>query len=605
MQKRAPTLGNIFVIVLFVLSCFGLLLFLWESFGGPLPLKPKGYRMVVAFPRALALAEQSDVRISGVDVGHVVSLKLGKEGRTDATLEIESQYAPLRSNMHAILRQKTLLGETYVQLIPEGNDAPFLPDGGKLARQPGRTVGDARRHPLRARTRRRAAPSRNGSSRWRRGSTGRGNRSTPTSPSSNRSSNSANKLVSVLASQEGAVTALVHNTGVVFNALAGRDHELEELIVNSEHTFHAAAEGSQAFAQAFRELPAFEHNSTVALKELDKFADDTNPFLDEFRPAERQLAQLSKQTKTLRAAVQPFLTALGPLTKAAKLGLPDVAKELGLTVPLLENTSPVLHNFDPFLQYVGEYVPELQSLFANVTAASEAHDTNADDAAGRVAAALPALDAGGHPAGPGGLLPADRHRPGQPVLQARRLQLARQRAARVQRQHVRELGAGGDRPGQRDRHAGHHRTADRTARRQRAGKPPTRSPRRPACSRARSRSTGRPASSRTSSTAGNRRFSGGHVQAGGAQRAVVPEIWQQREVEQIAEQQRQFGGALFQHLAVHDRGDAAHDRHGDLRRQVLDPGRVPARRRTRGLRRGSRRAAPAPRAGARPTRRRR
>ncbi len=82
MQKRAPTLGNMLVIILFVLSCFGLLLFLWESFGGPLPLKPKGYRFTVAFPRTLALAEQSDVRISGVDVGHVVALKLGKEGRT-------------------------------------------------------------------------------------------------------------------------------------------------------------------------------------------------------------------------------------------------------------------------------------------------------------------------------------------------------------------------------------------------------------------------------------------------------------------------------------------------------------------------------------------
>ena len=91
MQKRAPTLGNILVIILFVLSCFGLLLFLWESFGGPLPLKPKGYRMTVAFPRTLALAEESDVRISGVDVGHVVSLKLGKDGRTQATLEIDSQ----------------------------------------------------------------------------------------------------------------------------------------------------------------------------------------------------------------------------------------------------------------------------------------------------------------------------------------------------------------------------------------------------------------------------------------------------------------------------------------------------------------------------------
>jgi len=88
MQKRAPTLGNMLVIILFVLSCFGLLMFLWESFGGPLPLKPKGYRFAVAFPRSFALAEESDVRISGVEVGHVVSLGLNKEGRTQATIEV-------------------------------------------------------------------------------------------------------------------------------------------------------------------------------------------------------------------------------------------------------------------------------------------------------------------------------------------------------------------------------------------------------------------------------------------------------------------------------------------------------------------------------------
>jgi phospholipid/cholesterol/gamma-HCH transport system substrate-binding protein len=192
----------------------------------------------------------------------------------------------------------------------------------------------------------------------------------------------ANELTGILASQEGAVTALVHNTGVVFNALAGRDHQLEGLIVNGERTFHAAAEGSQAFAEAFQALPAFEHNSTVALKELDSFATVASPFLDQFRPAERQLALVTAQTKTFAPPFNSFLTALGPLTKAAKVGLPDVAKELGLSVPLLENASPVLHNLDPFLQYTGEYVPELQALFANATAASEAHDTNSDDAAG-------------------------------------------------------------------------------------------------------------------------------------------------------------------------------------------------------------------------------
>src|ERR1700724_2791915 len=113
MQKRAPTVGNMLVIILFCLSCFGLLLFLWESFGGPVPLKPKGYRFTVAFPRTQLLSEESDVRISGVNVRHVVSLPLNKHGSTDALVESGGKYAPIRANMHAILRVKTLLGETY------------------------------------------------------------------------------------------------------------------------------------------------------------------------------------------------------------------------------------------------------------------------------------------------------------------------------------------------------------------------------------------------------------------------------------------------------------------------------------------------------------
>ena len=44
MQKQAPTIGRLLVMVGFALSCFGLLLFLWLAFGGAIPLKPKGYQ---------------------------------------------------------------------------------------------------------------------------------------------------------------------------------------------------------------------------------------------------------------------------------------------------------------------------------------------------------------------------------------------------------------------------------------------------------------------------------------------------------------------------------------------------------------------------------
>jgi hypothetical protein len=64
------------------------------------------------------------------------------------------------------------------------------------------------------------------------------------------------------------------------------------------------------------------------------------------------------------------------LTKAAKKGLPLTSKMLALTKTQLEEFRPVLHNFDPFLQYLSGYVPELQAFFANFTAATQSHGKN-------------------------------------------------------------------------------------------------------------------------------------------------------------------------------------------------------------------------------------
>jgi len=375
MQKRAPTLANLLVIVLFILSCFGLLMFLWESFGGPLPLKPKGYRFSVSFPRTLALAEQSDVRISGVEVGHVISLHLGSDGRTHATLELASQYAPIRADTHAILRQKTLLGETYVQLIPQAQTGAWLGDGAQLPVsqvEPSVTLDDILSL-FDAKTRKDFQIWQQAVSE---GINGRGEQVNAGFAELEPFVEHANQLLSILASQEGALHNIVHYTGTVFNALASRNRQLEGLIVHGEQTFHAAAQGSQAFAEAFKALPAFERNSRTALKEIDKLSKVANPYFDEFRPTERQLSALLDAAKPFAPEFNKFLTAVGPLTKAARTGLPDVKTTLNLTVPVLENLRPVLHNLDPFLQYTGEYVPEVQSFFANLTAASEAQGSN-------------------------------------------------------------------------------------------------------------------------------------------------------------------------------------------------------------------------------------
>jgi phospholipid/cholesterol/gamma-HCH transport system substrate-binding protein len=377
MQKRAPTLGNLIVIVLFALSCFGLLLFMWEAFGGSVPLKSKSYRFTIAFPRTLLLAEQSDVRISGVPVGHVVSLALGKDGLTHATIQISSKYAPIRSDMHAILRQKTLLGETYVQLIPESRTAPPLKDEGQLPNgqvEPSVTLDDILAA-LDTKTRKSFQV-------WMEslaeGFNHRGEQINASFAALQPFVESANKLVTVLDSQEGALRASVHNTGVVFDALTERAGQFRGLFANGERAFHGAAEASQAFARAFQALPAFERNSQTALRSIDSFGTDVIPLYDQIRPSEEQLAPLLEATRPFAPPFDAFLTSLGRFSKAAKKGLPAVKQETQLTEPVLAALSPVLHNFNPFLAYASMYVPELQALFANATATTLVHEKNAN-----------------------------------------------------------------------------------------------------------------------------------------------------------------------------------------------------------------------------------
>jgi phospholipid/cholesterol/gamma-HCH transport system substrate-binding protein len=370
MQKRAPTLANILVIALFALSCFGLLLFLWQSFGGPVPLKPKGYRFTADFPRTLALAEQSEVKISGVPVGHVVGLKLDGRNQTQATMEIESRYAPLHAADRVQLRQKTLLGETYVEVTPGSNQAPVLANEAQLASgnvEPLVTLDDILntfnpkvRESWRVWMQSQAVAF-----------NGQGESLNLSFATLQPFLESANRLLGALQGQSAAVSAVVRNTGKVFDDLTQREHQLERLIADGEAVLTPAAAVSAQFADAWRELPGLERSSEVGLRSLNHLATNASPLLTELKPSERELTLLLHTAESFAPNFDALLTSLGPLTSAAKQGLPDFAKSLGLTTPFLEALRPVLHNFDPLLQYTDEYLPTVEAFFGNFAAASQ------------------------------------------------------------------------------------------------------------------------------------------------------------------------------------------------------------------------------------------
>jgi len=104
MQKQAPTLGKLAMIVVFALSCFLILTYLWTSFGGPTPIAAQGYRFQADFEEATQLADNADVRISGVTVGHVKKSEQ-VDNSTRVEIELDDEYAPIPSDTQAMLRQ--------------------------------------------------------------------------------------------------------------------------------------------------------------------------------------------------------------------------------------------------------------------------------------------------------------------------------------------------------------------------------------------------------------------------------------------------------------------------------------------------------------------
>src|SRR5918999_1068424 len=237
MQKAAPNLGRIALMVGFALSCFALLLFLWLAFGGPIPLKPKGYRVSASFQEASQLASEADVRISGVPVGKVKTIENDpRTGRSTVTMELEAKYSPLPSDSKAMLRQKTLLGETYVELTPGTERAKKVPEGGRLpAGNVSETVElDEILRTLDPETR---AAFQEWTQTQAEAISGHGRDVNDALGNLGPFAEDASGLVDILNRQEPAVERLIADTGVVFEALTERDGQLRDLIENSNPVF--------------------------------------------------------------------------------------------------------------------------------------------------------------------------------------------------------------------------------------------------------------------------------------------------------------------------------------------------------------------------------
>jgi phospholipid/cholesterol/gamma-HCH transport system substrate-binding protein len=376
MNTMAPPLHRILTMVVFALSCIGLLLFLWLSFGGTLPFEPQGYRFTVEFNQAVQLGTEADVRIAGVDIGKVVSVGLDRHtGLTKAVIQIDSRFAPRPANTRAILRQKSLLGETYVELTPGNPSGRMLPDGGRLPQaQVAPTVQLDQILSTFDPTTRRAFDT------WMQQDgiafTNRGESFNDALAELYPFAANVQGVLAVLNRDSGATSTLLHDGGQVFAALGASPSELQGLIRHSDAVFSATAARNTALANAIRAFPAFLVATRQTIDRVDTFAVTAKPLIDELRPAAVQLSPALEATARVAPELDSVLTNLAPLTRASRAGVPAFVGFLHDTVPLLQRLTPYLGNLVPVIDYINVYRREVAAFFANSASTTQGTSLN-------------------------------------------------------------------------------------------------------------------------------------------------------------------------------------------------------------------------------------
>ena len=349
MQKQTPNVPRIAAMVIFALSCFCILIWLWLSFGGPIHLQPTKFRFKAQFDESPMLTKAADVRISGLKVGTIKELSTLREGGQLVEMEIDAKYAPISKDSVMTLRNKTILGQAYLELSP-GQGEP-LPEGGTIERtniEPGVQVDEilgvfddeTRKH-------------------WQgwirevaRGLHNRGetlNDAIGTLPAF---ADTGAEVLRILDEQDPALRRLVRNAGITNAAVNERRDQLRQLIINANRFFGATASRDDALAETVFIMPTFLEESRRTNARLREFAIDTQPLIRALTPATRILRPTIRDLGRLAPDLQAFFRKTDPLIRESDRTLSDGARFTRGASPMFSALHPYLQEFNPFISYL-------------------------------------------------------------------------------------------------------------------------------------------------------------------------------------------------------------------------------------------------------------
>jgi phospholipid/cholesterol/gamma-HCH transport system substrate-binding protein len=370
MTTQAPGRGAVMLAVAFTLSCIGLIAFVWTQFSGTVPLAPRGYEVHALFPESGLLVPGADVRISGVNVGRVTGSSSHGRG-SQVTMDISAPYAPIPANTRAILRQKTLLGEAYVELSAGDRAGRKLRDGGTIPRSqvaPTQQLDQV----LSAFGR----PTQRALQEFLQGGAaslaGRAAQISQGIANLDPAVADLRTISQALDQQRGDVQRLFRETGAVFSTLSQRSGQVRSLIVAGDQVLSATAARNRALAATVDALPPFLGGLRSTLKVADKSLRLARPSVQALLPVAPMLRPVLSDLIALEPAAVSLLHAAPRLLHDALRALPAVTSFSRTFRPALDALVPALKQISPVINFIGLYQREILAAMGNLAATLEA-----------------------------------------------------------------------------------------------------------------------------------------------------------------------------------------------------------------------------------------
>ena len=318
---------------------------LWAGWSAVASAEDESRTYQIEMYNAFGIVEQSEVRVSGVNVGEVTGLEVNEDKRAVVSVEVSDELAVFGDETTCSSEPQSLIAEYFIDCQPAGKP---LEEGGTIpASRVSQTVQpdlvqNTMREPFKQRFRLLINEF----------GTGLAGNSEALNEAIRLGAPALRDLQEVTATlrrQRGTIRGLNEDSSQTIGELAERRDEIAAFVDEAEDTSSISAARTDDVSTNFSLLDDFLGELRPSLVQLDRLARAQTPLLNNLRGAAPHLARLSGNLPAFNRNSEDALRTLGNAGDVGRRALSNGADEIELLAEAGRKATPALEPLGDFL----------------------------------------------------------------------------------------------------------------------------------------------------------------------------------------------------------------------------------------------------------------